>query len=76
MFDHIALVLELVLLVLIWRDGTIMRDSAVRSEKLYREWFAERRQEREARRESARKAREAKAQKVVDTLKGEIECQK
>lgn len=65
MFDHIALIAELVLLVLIWRDGIVMRDSTLRSEKLYHEWFSERRAEREQRRESARKAREAKAAKNI-----------
>ena len=70
MFENIFIVAELVLLMLIWRDGVTMRDSALRSEKLYQEWFAERRAERETRKESAKKARETRAAKVNNDLGG------
>lgn len=63
MFDHIVLVIELIFLILIWLDGRTMRDSALRSEKLYESWFNERRSERAARQASAQKARETKAAK-------------
>jgi hypothetical protein len=66
MIENILIIAELVRLVLIWRDGIVMRDSTLRSEKLYRDWFDERREEREARKESARKARETKAAKSVE----------
>lgn len=65
MFDHIVLVIELILLILIWLDGRTMRDSALRSEKLYESWFNERRSERTARQASAQKARDTKAQKAA-----------
>lgn len=57
------LTIELVFLVLIWRDGTIMRDSALRTEHFSKAWYDERRAERAARQASAAKAREAKAAK-------------
>jgi hypothetical protein len=66
MFDHVALALELVLLVLIWRDGRGMLRSSLNMESMYERWFNERREEREARRESARKARETKAAKSAE----------
>lgn len=65
MLQDFMMVVELVLLVLIWLDGRIMRDSAIRVEKMYERWFEQRNAEREARRESARKARETKAAKNV-----------
>lgn len=65
MFDHIAMSIELVLLVFIWLDGRKMLKSSLAMETMYEKWFRERTEEREARRESARKAREAKAAKVT-----------
>lgn len=56
---------EFLLLILIWLDGRVMRDSAVRTEKLYEGWFNERRSERASRQASAAKARETKAQKAA-----------
>ena len=64
-FESFLMLIELVLLVLIWRDGKGMLRSSLNMEKQYAEWFAERRVEREARRESARKARESKATKAA-----------
>ena len=56
--------IDLILLVMIWLDGRAMKKSAIATEKLYSEWFMERRAERASRQESARKAREAKAAKA------------
>lgn len=77
MFDRILAVIDLIFLVLIWRDGRQMLRSALNTEKweerthkLYEEWFAERRAEREARKESARKARESKAAKAEVKIDG------
>lgn len=67
MIDHILFGLELLLLILIWLDGRTMRDSALRSEKLYEEWFGERRAERTQRQAAAAKARETKAAKAAGT---------
>lgn len=71
MFDRILAIVDVIFLILIWQDGRQMLRSALNTEKweekthrLYEEWFAERRAEREARKESARKAREAKAAKA------------
>ena len=63
---------ELVYLIFIYRDGQRMLRHESMIEKweekthgLYASWFDERRAERLARQESARKAREAKAAKVI-----------
>jgi hypothetical protein len=58
----IALV-DLLVLILIWLDGREMKRSSLRIEQQHERWFAERKAERVARQESARKAREAKAAK-------------
>ena len=68
MFDHVALIGELILLVLILRDGRGMLRSSLNMESMYERWFNERREEREARRESARKARETKAAKASSDI--------
>ena len=61
--------LELLLLVFIWRDGKGMLRSSLNMETMYEKWFKERQEEREARKESARKARETKAAKTIDMPK-------
>lgn len=63
MFDKVVATIDLIFLILIWRDGRIMKQSSLRVEQQHERWFAERTAEREARRESAKKAREAKAAK-------------
>jgi len=68
MTQDVMMLIELVLLVLIWLDGRAMLRSSLAMEKMYENWFNERRAEREARRESARKAREAKAAKVIEPV--------
>ena len=65
MFDHVALIFELILLVLIWQDGRAMLRSSIKMENMYAAYFDERRQQRLARQESARKARESKAAKAA-----------
>lgn len=77
MLEKIVSIIDLIFLVLIWKDGRKMLRSAVNTEKweekthtLYAEWFAERRAEREARKESAKKAREAKASKAEVKIDG------
>lgn len=64
MIDRVITLVELAILVMIWLDGRTMRDSSLRVENQHERWFAERKAEREARRESAKKAREAKAAKA------------
>lgn len=63
MFDRAIAIIDLVVLVLIWLDGRKMLQSSVSVEQQHERWFAERKAERAARQESARKAREAKAAK-------------
>ena len=72
MIDHVILILELVLLILIWQDGRGMLKSSLNMEGMYEQWFKERREEREARKESARKARETKATKAEKESGGAI----
>jgi len=68
LIDWLLQAVELFFLVCIWRDGKVMRDSAIRYENLFKEWLDERRAERSARQASAKKAREAKAAKNADCL--------
>ena len=72
MFDHVVLILELILLVLIWRDGRAMLRSSIKMENMYAEWFNERRIERDARRESAKRARESKVAKVANKVVSDV----
>ena len=65
MFDHVMLIFELILLVLIWQDGRAMLRSSIKMENMYAAYFDELRQQRLARQESARKARESKAAKAA-----------
>jgi len=66
--DDVLQTIELFFLVLIWLDGRVMKVSALASEKLYKEWFDERRSERTTRQAAAQKAREAKAAKAQASL--------
>ena len=68
LIDWLLQAVELFFLVCIWRDGKVMRDSAIRYENLFKVWLDERRSERIARQASAKKAREAKAAKAIDCL--------
>jgi len=67
-FADMMQAVELFFLVLIWLDGRVMKSSALRSEKLYEEWFLERRNDRATRQAAAQKAREAKAAKNAPPL--------
>jgi hypothetical protein len=69
--DRFLAAVDLVFLILIWLDGRAVLRSSIRIEQwegktheLYIKWFEERRAERLARQESAKKAREAKAAKA------------
>jgi hypothetical protein len=68
LIDWLLQAVELFFLVCIWRDGKVMRDSAIRYENLFKVWLDERRSERIARQASAKKARDAKAAKAIDCL--------
>jgi hypothetical protein len=69
--DRLLSGVDLVFLILIWLDGRAVLRSSIRIEQwegkthqLYVQWFEERRAERLARQEAAKKAREAKAAKA------------
>lgn len=62
--DRALTIVDVILLILIWIDGRMMCRSQIRIEHMYAKWFDERRAERVARQEAAKKARETKAAKA------------